>query len=325
MGDVLKRGILACALCVCLTGVTGAFPSAALAAGAALGPFGPEGPRMREQFWLLPGADPEIPLRATVFRPLDQSASGDSPARRPLVVINHGTDAATRESVSMPVFYWLSRWFVERGYAVVLPQRRGHGATGGPFAEAADSCFDPDHYRAGQMAADDIEPALKFMASQPFIDASRIVVAGVSSGGWASLALGARTLPGVRAIINFAGGRGAYAWGRRSAVCGADQLVAAAAAFGRDAAIPTLWLYARNDHSFGPALAKRMAGAWSANGGSAEFHLLGPYGADGHALADDHAGWRLWGSALDGFLTRHDNPKEHPEAGEIASHVSLAN
>ncbi len=48
-------------------------------------PFGPESPRMREQLWILPGADAKTPLRATLFRPADD----DGTLKRPLVVINH--------------------------------------------------------------------------------------------------------------------------------------------------------------------------------------------------------------------------------------------
>src|SRR5262245_38569690 len=117
----------------------------------AYGPFGPEGPRLREQLCIVPGADPRTPLRATVFRPPEK---GPRPVRRPLVVINHGSDESTREAVSMPVFYWLSKWFVDRGYVVLLPQRRGYGATGGELAEGRDTCADPDHRAAGLAGAD---------------------------------------------------------------------------------------------------------------------------------------------------------------------------
>ena len=124
---------------------------------------------MREQFWLLPSGDASVALRATVFRP-----AGGIAERHPLVVINHGTSEANRMSVSMPVYYWLSRWFVDRGFAVVLPQRRGHGATGGTLVEAVGDCANPDHFRSGVIAAQDVGATVDFMMRQPFIDPARV-------------------------------------------------------------------------------------------------------------------------------------------------------
>lgn len=263
---------------------------------ARYGAFGPQSPRMREQLWIMPGGAPATMLRATVFRP-----PGDD-ALRPVVIINHGTSEAARLAQAMPVFYWLSRWFVERGYAVVLPERRGHGATGGDLAEAAGTCSDPDHFRSGQIAADDIEAVVRFVRRQQFADPQRILVAGVSTGGWASLALAARNPEGVRAVVNFAGGRGGHAGGRANAVCGAGRLVEAAASYGKTAKIPTLWLYAQNDSYFAPSLAQRMAKAFTTAGGRAELHVLPPYADDGHSIADDEDGWDIWGQQMQAFL-----------------------
>jgi len=276
------------------------------------GPFGPEGPRLREQLWLLPGGDPKVPLRATVFRPRDEvepaAARGwlDRPALspRPLAVINHGSDEATREAVAMPVFYWLSRWFVDRGYVVVLPQRRGHGATGGELAEGRDTCAAPRHRAAGAAAADDIGAALRYMARQPFVDRSRIVVVGVSTGGWASLALASRNPSGVRLVVNFAGGRGGHAYGQPRKVCGPDLLVEAAGDYGSTARVPTLWIYAENDSYFGPEIATAMVEAWKGSGGSAEFVMLPAWGIDGHDIVADRAAWRAWGPRLEAMLAR---------------------
>lgn len=268
------------------------------------GPFGPEGPRLREQLWILPSADHDYPLRATVFRPGDAPGAEGEHARRPLVVINHGTSDATRLAVAMPVYYWLSRWFVERGYVVVLPQRRGHGATGGPMAESIGSCADPDHYRSGLAAADDIEGAANYMSAQPFVAPGETIVVGISSGGWAALALASRNPGNVRAVINMAGGRGGRPFGvRTDAVCGEERLIEAARTFGHTAHVPTLWLYAANDSYFRPDLARAMASAWQHAGGAADLHVFPAYGADGHNLADDRAGWDVWGRTVEAFLT----------------------
>ena len=266
------------------------------------GAFGPEGPRMREQLWILPSGEAGRDLRATVFRP-DDDASG-APKQRPLVVINHGTDEMTRLAVSMPVYYWLSRWFIERGYVVVLPQRRGHGATGGPLSESIGTCERPDHYASGMVAADDIAAALDYMTQQPFVAPHGAVVVGVSTGGWASLALASRNLPQVEAVVNFAGGRGGHAYGEANAICGREELLAAARTYGAHAREPTVWFYSRNDSYFGPQLAKNLAQVWSEAGGSVEEHILQPYGSDGHTIADDRQGWDIWGASLESFLAR---------------------
>lgn len=274
------------------------------------GPFGPPGPRMCEQLWVLPSGSAEIDLRATVFRPGTPGEGCERDASpRPLVVINHGTDAETVASVAMPVFFWLSRWFVERGYVVVLPQRRGHGATAGEFAEGRDSCARPDHYGAAQTAADDIEAAIRFMAAQEFVAPRSVLAVGISSGGWGVLGLATRAVPDVRAVINFAGGRGAYAGGKPQAICDGEQLVRAAGKLGGEARVPSLWLYARNDSYFPPAIARRMADAYVAAGGTIYYEQLGAYGREGHHLANDRAGWDLWGYALADFLER---PADRP-------------
>lgn len=249
-----------------------------------------------------------------MFRPAAQNGVD----RFPLVVINHGTDEATRLAVAMPVYYWLSRWFVERGYAVLLPQRRGHGATGGALAEAVGNCDSPDHLQSGLRAAHDLAVAIRFMKGQPFIDGERIISTGVSTGGWASLALASLAPDLLRGVVNFAGGRGGHAYGRRAAVCAEDELVAAAGAYGARAGnVPTIWFYARNDSYFGPKLARRMADAWQTQGGSVEANILPAYSSEGHNIADDRAGWDLWGAKLDQFLTSLD--ARHQEADLFAS------
>jgi dienelactone hydrolase len=281
-------------------------PAQALAGSAdQFGPYGPEGPRMREQLWTMPSGAPDSYLRATVFRPVDTGDPATGGSRRPVVIVNHGTSDATRLSVSMPIYYWLSKWFVERGYVVVLPQRRGHGATGGPLAESVGTCSDPDHVKSGQVAADDIEAVVEFMSRQPFAAPNEIVVAGVSTGGWASLALASRNPAHVAAVINFSGGRGGHAGGRRNAVCGEDRLIEAAGAFGRTARVPTTWIYAENDSYFGPELATAMASAWKAGGGPVDIHILPAYGDEGHEIVNDQEGSTLWGPLLDRFLLDH--------------------
>jgi dienelactone hydrolase len=94
---------------------------------------------------------------------------------------------------------------------------------------------------------------------------------------------------GVVAVVNFAGGRGSQ---RSDFVCSPDKQVDAMAFFGSTTRVPTLWIYAENDHFFGPALAQRMFAAFAAGSPRAEFVAAPSFGTDGHALVVRGTGWQ---------------------------------
>jgi NAD(P)-dependent dehydrogenase (short-subunit alcohol dehydrogenase family) len=76
-------------------------------------------------------------------------------------------------------------WFLNRGFAVALPLRRGYGPLGTPFAEATGACPEPDYAAGGAETARDIPAALAYARALPGVDASRpAVVLGQSAGGW---------------------------------------------------------------------------------------------------------------------------------------------
>jgi pimeloyl-ACP methyl ester carboxylesterase len=129
-------------------------------------------------------------------------------------------------------------------------------------------------------------------------------VVGQSAGGWGALALASLNPDAVKAVINFAGGRGGHSYDRPNNNCAPDRLVEAARGFGRTAHIPTLWIYARNDSYFPPSLSRRMADAFRRAGGSAEYRLLPPVGAEGHQLIESNAAVALWSPLIETFLSR---------------------
>jgi dienelactone hydrolase len=257
-------------------------------AGAALlpGPLAAESGPDREQEWRLPSPLPGRTMHATLFRP-----AGSGPF--PLAVINHGSeqDGAVRSRLPLPAYPALTDWLLARGYAVLLPQRLGHGRTGGPYLEDQGGCTDADFARAGQATADEIEAALAFMQQQAFVRRNGVLIIGNSAGGWGVVALAARNPPGVAALVNISGGRGGHNLGRPGENCAPDRLVAAAAAFGTTARVPTLWLYAENDTYFPPALSRRLADAFRASGGRADYTLVTAAGPEGHDLIADPTAW----------------------------------
>lgn len=264
------------------------------------GPQGVEEGAWRRQLWLIPLPGERLLMHATVLRP-----QGDGPF--PLAVINHGSSQSSflRGQFTPSLYEHVSRWFLDRGYAVVLPIRGGHGATGGPYFEDQGRCESPNYEKAGAATADAIQAAIDYLAAQPFVRKSGVVVIGQSAGGWGALALAGRNPPTVRAVINFAGGRGGRADGQPDNNCAPDRLVAAAGIFGRSARIPTLWLYSENDSFFAPALSKRMAEAFQSGGGIPEYHLLRPFGADGHIFIERGDAVPLWAPLVEKFLARH--------------------
>jgi pimeloyl-ACP methyl ester carboxylesterase len=62
--------------------------------------------------------------------------------------------------------------------------------------------------------------------------------------------------------------------------------------------VPTLWIYAENDTYFPPALSRRLADAFAAAGGKADYVLLPPVGGEGHAAIRSNA----WERPLVTFL-----------------------
>jgi dienelactone hydrolase len=190
-----------------------------------------------------PGGVQRLTLEATLYRP-------PGPGPFPLVVLSHGTSRTPRERLGERLRYDAQSWeFVSMGFAVVIPMRRGYGHSEGDYAEGEGLCDHSHFYAAGLESARDLLATVKYVSALPGIDPQRLVLAGHSSGGFASLILASQGLPGVRGVINFAGGRGSSE--RQN--CSPDKLIEACGLAGRTTRVPTLWLYAQNDSYFPPS------------------------------------------------------------------------
>jgi dienelactone hydrolase len=267
---------------------------------AAEGRFGPQGAEAepnREQQWLVPSPDPDTAAHAVLFRP-----TGGGPFR--LAVIAHASTQNTlrRAQMPQPEYRALASWLVARGFAVLVPERPGHGATGGKYLEDQRGCDEADYSRAGRATAEEISAALNYLRGQPFIRPSGAVVLGHSAGGWGALALAGADPALVSAIVVFAAGRGGHANDFPNQVCAPHTLIASAAEFGHGARVPVTWLVAANDSYFPPDLSRKLADAFRGGGGRVDFHVLAASGSEGHWLAETEAGVTIAGSQLDRAL-----------------------
>jgi dienelactone hydrolase len=265
----------------------------AAAAQSPLGAQGAEGEPARKQAWLVQSPDPDTPAHAILFRP-----PGGGPF--PLAVIGHAStqNVLRRAQMPQPEYAALSAWLVARGFAVLVPERPGHGATGGKYLEEQGGCDEANYSRAGQATADSIAAALDFMRERPFIRQEGTVIVGHSAGGWGALALAGRSPKGVAAIVVFAPGRGGRANDFPNQVCAPRTLISAAAEFGHSARVPVVWLVSANDTYFSPELSRQLADAFRAGGDKVDFRILPAYGGEGHWLAETEGGIRIAGEEL---------------------------
>jgi len=56
--------------------------------------------------------------------------------------------------------------------------------------------------------------------------------------------------------------------------------------------LPSLWIYAENDKRFFPAVSQPMMAAYGAGTDRGVFHLMPPFGDNGHDNWKNQVGWR---------------------------------
>jgi dienelactone hydrolase len=230
----------------------------------------------------------------------------EGPGPFPVAIISHGSPANAQERARTQALYTVAaEQFVKWGFVVINPIRRGYGETGGYWAETYFSCDNPEYVKAGLASADDIAAAVTFAQKLPNVDPKRIVLVGQSAGGWGTLAVATREDVPVRAVINFAGGRGGMRNGQANNNCNPDSLVTAAGEFGAGAKRASLWIYTENDKFFSPALSQRLFDKYQAGGGKGKFVMLPPFANDGHSLFGVREGLHIWKPHVEAFLKEH--------------------
>jgi dienelactone hydrolase len=277
--------------------VLGAVCSQTATAQTRLGAQGAEAEPNRMQQWLVPSPDPDTAAHALLFRPL-----GEGPFRLALIAHASTQNVLRRAQMPQPEYRALAAWLVARGFAVLVPERPGHGATGGRYLEDQGGCDEADYSRAGRATADAIASALEYLRKQSFIRQDSAVIVGHSAGAWGALALARENPQGVSNIIVFAPGRGGHVNDLPNRVCAPHTLLASAAEFGSNARVPVTWLVAANDSYFSPALSRQLADAFRGGGGKVDFRVLASSGSEGHWLAETEAGVKIAGPELDRAL-----------------------
>jgi dienelactone hydrolase len=196
---------------------------------------------------------------------------------------------AVHRSCSGLKFPTVARYFVEQGWAVLVPTRRGRGQSEGAYQES---------YQCGSEASgiarsvEDVDGVFRFLREQTWADVKRIVIGGASRGGMLAAVYAGRRPEAVAGVINFVGG-----WMGEGCVPDANGRFFSDAA--RQAAVPMLWLYADHDPYYSATAIRSYRAAFEQAGGKGPFYLFSEIGGNGHYLVNKPLFWR---PALDAYL-----------------------
>ncbi len=237
----------------------------------------------------------------------------------PTLIFHHGSTGRGHDPALFERPYnpkTLAGWFTARGWAVILPSRRGRGGSEGTYDEGFEpdraqgySC-DPALALAGaERALRDIDAITPVLLAQPFVDRERVAVGGLSRGGILAIAWSGRQPAVARAVVNFVGG-----WSSERCPSVDDinaDLFRRGSAFERR----TLWLYGYRDSLYSVRHSRRNFAAFRAAGGKGTFREFAPpEGLDGHQIA---AVPDLWTEVLEAYLADQGLPAKPPQAAVI--------
>jgi len=250
---------------------------------------------------------PLVRLKVTLFMP---SRGGPFP----LVIVNHGTSPVPANAPRVGDNF-IPYYFLSRGYAVAMPMMRGYAGSDGQMRP--HGC---DIVALGLDAAHDIRKVLDYVKQQPGIDASRIVVAGKSMGGWNTLAFGALGPDDVKGLMSFAGGV-------KESDCRSPDasLISGAQQLGAHTKLRSIWFFGDNDQIFAAPTWQAMFRQYTAAGAHAELVDYGVFQKDAHAMTASAAGLPLWVQRADTFLagiglpSQEVDPEYLPQRARAAS------
>jgi dienelactone hydrolase len=224
-------------------------------------------------------------LETTLFIP-----PGNGP--HPLVVINHGKAFGNPRFDPRARYVAASREFLKRGYMVALPMRPGFSKSTG--VDILPICNSESY---GSLQGEVVRKVLGKLVERPDVDPTKILVIGQSTGGLTAIAAGTVAFPGLKGIINFAGGV-------KFPSCNWEvTLIDAFSVYGRSFKYQSLWFYGDNDSFWGAELPKVMHKKFTEAGGMAQFVSYGKFAeGDAHGMFSNERAVAIWWPETEKFL-----------------------
>jgi pimeloyl-ACP methyl ester carboxylesterase len=243
-----------------------------------------------ETIWI-PSSEPGVRLRLVIAKP-------DTHGPYPTIIFNHGSTGRGNN----PRLYsrtwsppFLQKYFIDRGWMVIFPQRRGRGKSEGAYLEGLRndgggySCELPVALAGFDRAVEDLDAVMAYLPRSPYVIPNRIVVAGASRGGILAIAYAGMHPTRFIGSINFVGG-----WLGRA--CASHEIINPML-FKRGAPFrqPTLWIHGSYDQYYRLSHCRENFEKFLSAGGLGDFVAA----KGGHALLYRP---RLWSAELDKYL-----------------------
>ena len=240
-----------------------------------------------------------VSLEVLLFKPLVD-------ARYPTIIFHHGSTGNGSDPSRFGISFTnksIALYFVQRGWMVAFPQRRGRGQSDGLYDEgftldrSGYSCDEDLALSGAARALEDLDVMTDWLRNRIDVDTTRLLVGGTSRGGALAVAHTAQRPDVYLAAINFVGGWIAEGCGDYRAIN--RSLFVNAASFPG----PSLWIYGENDSFYSLPYSRSNFDAFSMAGGMGTLvELRRSPGLNGHFIIND---LELWAPVLDEFLDRN--------------------
>lgn len=227
------------------------------------------------------------------------------PGPFPTLIFNHGSTGRGDNPASFVTSYssrTLSQFFVDMGWMVIYPQRRGRGASGGLYDEGFEpsrsgySCLPNFSLPGVDRAVEDLKVVLQHVRQRPDVNSAKLMIGGQSRGGILAVAFAGEYPDTFRGVINFVGG-----WMGEGCP---TSLYINGQVFKRGAKYPgeTLWLYGERDPFYSIAHSRANFRAFQSAGGKGRFEVYtSPGQVSGHSVIGFPG---LWSEVVKGYVDR---------------------
>jgi carboxymethylenebutenolidase len=213
----------------------------------------------------------------------------------PAILMNHGSEQFPKSGRGIVEPY------VNQGYVVFFPHRRGQGCSSSQSEYIMDSINrepattrDKKFVELQEIHLEDTIAALSYLKQLPYVNKNRIIMAGCSFGGIQTVLATEKQL-GIRASVAFA--PAAMAW------CSLPLLRSRLIKAVRLATVPIMLIQAENDYDLTPT--KIMAAELEKANKPYKLLIFPAFGttyADGHSFSV--RGEQVWGNEVFSFLAR---------------------